>query len=351
MVGRGLPRLPGVAGPVTRPDRASRPPRGATGRVASHGVREDMPLSSADERRSGSDRRAGQERRSGMDRRVDAGRIAQGQRLMNRPVWVGNTQGIVGWETEPGGAFLQRVFPHAPFNEREAAARSAAIAAHRQDLGARLGRNVDLSVAALDYLLTVTGDLVAPSIVEHDVLHVLEHRSVTDPLTGLFNRYHFETTLRREVARCLRHKTRLSLLLMDVDQLKAVNDRWGHQAGDRVLGRVAGAIQKSLRDTDIASRYGGDEFAIILPDTAAGAGRLVAERVCANVGASVRDGIVPDAATRVTVSGGLVELSRAAGRTSEAQLIVAADQALYQAKGRGGNCVADVAASAGAPQP
>src|SRR5438034_4503987 len=73
---------------------------------------------------------------------------------------------------------------------------------------------------------------------------------------------------------------------MDVDQLKAVNDRWGHQAGDRVLGRVARAIQTSLRGTDIASRHGGDEFAIILPDTDARAGRLVAERICAKVQAS-----------------------------------------------------------------
>jgi len=282
-----------------------------------------------------------------MDRRVDAGRIAQGQRLMNRPVWVGNTQGIVGWETEPGGAFLQRVFPHAPFNEREAAARSAAIAAHRQDLGARLGRNVDLSVAALDYLLTVTGDLVAPTIVEHDVLHVLEHRSVTDPLTGLFNRYHFEAALKREVARCLRSGAQLSLLLMDVDQLKAVNDRWGHQTGDRLLRRVAAAIQNTLRNSDVACRYGGDEFAIILPDTDARAGRLVAERICAKVGASHGAGIGPDAATKVTVSGGLAQLPLAATAPSEAQLIVAADQALYLAKGRGGNGVAVAGLNAG----
>src|SRR3989441_9068385 len=113
-------------------------------------------------------------------------------------------------------------------------------------------------------------------------------RSTLFPYTTLFrsNRYHFEATLRREVARCTRYGTRLSLLLMDVDQLKAVNDRWGHQAGDRVLGRVARAIQTSLRGTDIASRHGGDEFAIILPDTDARAGRLVAERICAKVGAS-----------------------------------------------------------------
>src|SRR3989441_81337 len=168
-------------------------------------------------------------------------------------------------------------------------------------------------------------------------------RSTLFPYTTLFrsNRYHFEATLRREVARCTRYGTRLSLLLMDVDQLKAVNDRWGHQAGDRVLGRVARAIQTSLRGTDIASRHGGDEFAIILPDTDARAGRLVAERICAKVQASRGEGNVPDASTRVTVSGGLAELPLAAPSAAEAQLLVAADRALYLAKGRGGNHVAE----------
>src|SRR3989449_2175398 len=168
---------------------------------------------------------------------------------------------------------LGRVLPHARFNESEAAERTAAIAAHQHELSARLERNVGLSVAALDYLLNISGDLVAPTIVEHEILEVLEHRSVTDPLTGLFNRYHFEATLKRETARCLRHQSRLSLLLMDVDQLKAVNGRWGHPAGDQMLVRVAGAIRDSLRGCDTASRYGGDEFALILPDTDARAPR------------------------------------------------------------------------------
>ena len=108
-----------------------------------------------------------------------------------------------------------------------------------------------------------------------------------------------------------------------------------------MLGRVARAIQTSLRGTDIASRHGGDEFAIILPDTDARAGRLVAERICAKVQASRGEGNVPDASTRVTVSGGLAELPLAAPSAAEAQLLVAADRALYLAKGRGGNHVAE----------
>src|SRR5213595_4247044 len=263
---------------------------------------------------AGAERRSGSERRRGGDRRL----------------WLGTATERAARHPEP--LPLGRVLPHARFNESEAAERTAAIAAHQHELSARLGRNVGLSVAALDYLLNISGDLIAPTIVEHEILEVLEHRSVTDPLTGLFNRYHFEATLKREAARCLRHQSPLSLLLLDVDQLKAVNDRWGHQTGDQMLARVAGAIRDSLRGCDIGSRYGGDEFAVILPDTDARAARLVAERICAKAGAS-------DASINVTVSGGLTELSPAATGASEARLIAAADRALYLAKGRGGNCV------------
>jgi len=226
---------------------------------------------------------------------------------------------------------LQRVFPHARFTEREAADRAVAIEEHRRQLVTRLGRNVGSVVAAVDYMLNISGDLVAPTIVEHEALTLLEHRSITDPLTGLFNRYHFEAMLKREIARCARYEVSLSLLLVDVDRLKPLNDRWGHQAGDRALSRVAAAIQKSLRGTDIAARIGGDEFAIILPDTDAVAGLIVATRI--------RRHLVQDGSTMVTVSGGLVELPRGIAEASSAQLLAAADVALYAAKKAGGNSV------------
>lgn len=272
----------------------------------------------AEERRSGSDRRAVPDRRSGEDRRADVAPVPQ-----------------------PSPLPLGRLFPHARFSETEAAQRVAAIEAHRRALGSRLGRNVGAVVAAVDYLLNISRDLVAPTIVEHEALELLEHRSITDPLTGLFNRYHFDATLKREIARCRRYGAPLSLLLVDVDRLKPLNDRHGHQAGDRALGRVAAAIQQSLRSTDIASRIGGDEFAIILPDTDAVAGLLVATRIRRNVLSSPRggDAIGPEAATMVTVSGGLAELPRGAAQSSAARLMAAADLALYAAKNSGGNCV------------
>src|SRR5204863_8360086 len=172
--------------------------------------------------------------------------------------------------------------------------------ASRRGHAALLARHTCSVVAALDYLLNSSGDLVSTTIVEPEVLQLLEHRSLTDPLTGLFNRYHFDATMTREIARCRRYSVPLSLLLVDVDRLKLLNDRWGHPAGDQALSRVAAAIQKSLRGTDIAARLGGDEFAIILPDTDAVAGLIVATRI--------RRNLVEGASTMVTVSGGLVEL-------------------------------------------
>ena len=253
------------------------------------------------------ERRSGVQRRSGIERRADEMATAEA--------------------TLP----LQRVFPHAHLSETEAAERAAAIEAHRRELGSRLGRNVGAVVAAVDYLLNVSGDLVSPAIVEHAALEQLEHRSVTDPLTGLFNRYHFDATMTREIARCRRYGAPLSLLLVDVDRLKLVNDRWGHHAGDQALARVSAAIQKSLRGTDIAARLGGDEFAIILPDTDAVAGLIVATRI--------RRSLVESASRMVTVSGGLVELPRNAMQTSSAEMMIVADLALYAAKNSGGNCI------------
>jgi diguanylate cyclase (GGDEF)-like protein len=226
---------------------------------------------------------------------------------------------------------LQRVFPHTRLSEQEASARAAAIEAHRRELGSRLGRNVGAVVAAVDYMLNISGELVSPTIVEHEALELLEHRSVTDPLTGLYNRYHFDATMTHEIARCRRYGVPLSLLLVDVDRLKLLNDRWGHHAGDQALSRVAGAIQQSLRGTDIAARLGGDEFAIILPDTDAVAGLIVATRI--------RRNLVEQATSGVTLSGGLVELPRQADDASAAQLMLVADHALYAAKNSGGNCV------------
>jgi diguanylate cyclase (GGDEF)-like protein len=286
-------------------------------------------MSPAEHRRRSADRRTGEDRRGPPYRKPVAGPGADALGVSS---------------TEPPALPLGRLFPYARLADDASTAPAAAIAAHRRDLSARLGREVGLLVAGLDYLLNISHDLVAPTIVEQEVLAMLERRSVTDPLTGLFNRYHFEATLQHELARSARHTGQVALVLMDVDQLKAVNDRWGHYAGDRVLGRVAGKLRESARCSDIACRFGGDEFAIILPDTDAPGARRAAERICSNVGASAPSpGPEAEVSTRITVSGGVAVWPLTARPTTETELIVAADQALYLAKRRGGNCIVEAA--------
>jgi diguanylate cyclase (GGDEF)-like protein len=91
-------------------------------------------------------------------------------------------------------------------------------------------------------------------------------QSVRDPLTGLYNRRYMEETLYRELRRAMRRRGTLAVIMLDTDDFKSINDTLGHPAGDAVLRTVASLLQESIRDEDIASRYGGDEFILILPE-------------------------------------------------------------------------------------
>jgi two-component system cell cycle response regulator len=161
-------------------------------------------------------------------------------------------------------------------------------------------------------------------------LDTCEEAAFTDHLTGLANRRRFERQLEREVARTERYGHPFCLLLLDLDHFKKVNDTYGHDAGDEALRRVGSAIQSGTRGIDTGARIGGDEFAVILPETDYVRGLEVAERLRAAVSA-----IEVEPVGRLSVSLGLAELPACAGdRTA---LREAADAALYEAKraGRG----------------
>lgn len=166
------------------------------------------------------------------------------------------------------------------------------------------------------------------------MLHHVESLAITDPLTGIFNRRRFNDVLRREVAVTRRYKNALSLLMLDLDHFKQINDRFGHDAGDDVLRAIANTLTSGLREVDLAARYGGEEFAVIMPQTAKANAAIVARRIGAHI-----------AGMKFTFHGESVGVTSSIGVADVADLSVieaenlvkAADIALYEAKRTGRN--------------
>jgi diguanylate cyclase (GGDEF)-like protein len=192
----------------------------------------------------------------------------------------------------------------------------------------RATRFSDEDLEVIEYLLSAT---LYPlnNALEYQKALKLAYR---DPLTGISNRMSMSETLQREVNRAQRYDIPLSMLVIDLDHFKAVNDNYGHSTGDLVLKEAVNCIERGLRLSDQAFRFGGEEFVVLLSDTDLAAAQVVAERIRSCIASS--SVINNEMVIRFTASIGIAELDK---DDTEQSLFDHADHALYFAKGEGRN--------------
>jgi len=228
------------------------------------------------------------------------------------------------------------VLTHLEFPKNVAKKHWQEIMDHRQQMSDMLGREISLRVALCDYFFNVNRELENPIIIEIEVYEQAEKLSNIDGLTGLFNRRYFEAVMHREFSRARRFDLDLSLLFMDIDNFKRYNDSYGHLEGDEALKIVGQTILKNKRMIDVACRYGGEEFVLILPRTPKSGAMIVGERIRKNIGV-LKPGREKSQHLKgpISISGGIATFPQDASDLHD--LNMKADQALYAAKQSGRN--------------
>jgi diguanylate cyclase (GGDEF)-like protein len=187
-------------------------------------------------------------------------------------------------------------------------------------------------------LVSTIADFLGVVISNHENLERIKQQSRMDKLTGLYNRRVFEEQLATEFRRALRYERDLSLVIMDIDNFKHVNDTYGHQQGDLVLSTIGSLLAVSFRDLDTVCRYGGEEICAILPETVGEAAKAKADQIRRKIAETDIPMLnEPGKTQRITMSMGVACLSKAT--TTEEQLLRDADRALYWVKKNGKNQV------------
>jgi diguanylate cyclase (GGDEF)-like protein len=163
----------------------------------------------------------------------------------------------------------------------------------------------------------------------------LKQLTIKDQLTGLYNSKYFFDQLDKEIKRAKRYLHPISLMFIDIDSFKGINDTYGHMIGDQILSQIAKKIKDCLRSNDTAYRFAGDEFTVILPETNSGAGKVVADRILSNF-ANESVAINKKEISKITLSIGITEYQMNEGSQ---QFVHRADLKMYEAKRHKGNCV------------
>jgi diguanylate cyclase (GGDEF)-like protein len=238
---------------------------------------------------------------------------------------------------QDGDAFSQLIhlLTHLKYKEGEAKHHWEAIEHHRRSLSGLLDRDAGLQVAALDYFFNLHSRLRNPKVIEIDAFLATERDAFVDRLTGLFNRSYFDTSLRREAIRAQRYGLTFSLVMLDLDNFKMVNDSHGHLVGDEALAFCSEVIRKSVREIDVPCRYGGEEFALILPETSRSGAYIVSERIRSDIESLFERRPVRTCKINLSVSGGVAIFP--VDSSSNEGLVSMADRALYRSKREGKN--------------
>jgi diguanylate cyclase (GGDEF)-like protein len=196
---------------------------------------------------------------------------------------------LEGLDTPARGQFLQRYFrtiTHLDLGEAQCVRLWDEMLTRRHELSEHMEQQISLKTALMD-VLTSAGLFRVPVVIEYDELKKLQLNAVTDPLTGLYNRRLFSEAFEKELNRARRYGSPLGLVILDLHRFKEVNDKHGHPRGDEVLRAAATTLKRALRTSDSAFRIGGDEFALLLPQTDAAQALALSRRVGTVFGESI----------------------------------------------------------------
>jgi diguanylate cyclase (GGDEF)-like protein len=187
------------------------------------------------------------------------------------------------------GQFLQRFFrslAHIDLTETQSLDYWDQALARKRELSESVGKRVPLQAALVDVLASA-GHLRLPILMEYEELRKLQINATTDPLTSLYNRRFFDDYFEKELNRSIRYSHKLALVVFDLHRFKEVNDRFGHPQGDALLQMAAATLRKSLRTSDYAFRIGGDEFALLLPQSDTEQAATLSRRLRSAYGTSI----------------------------------------------------------------
>lgn len=215
------------------------------------------------------------------------------------------------------------------FTPEESCGYWSEILQHMESLNLTLGRDVGLRLALCDYFMNLHPRMREPVIVEVQVLLQKERSALVDELTGLYNRRYFNDAIQREVERFKRFGHRFSLVMLDVDHFKRFNDSYGHLVGDDALQTVASVLRDTARTSDHVVRYGGEEFALILPHTDAEQALAASERLRQAMERRPVQ-VQKDQSVPLTISLGAATFPEDAINARD--LVARSDEALYEAK-------------------